>query len=218
MPAGKMKSSAVSRIPLYLAGVVVLCLGIVLCVKSGMGVSPINSIPYVGTFLVPYSLGMLSVVFYLVNIAMELLLSKRERYVGILLQLPVSLLFGVGIDAWNAVIPSVSSLLLRSLCLCGSLFFTAFGIMLVVAAHLVPDPPTGAVQTLTRFSGKNMGTVKVLYDCTCVVISLLLGFCGAGRLIGFGVATIASAVCVGRILALLQNTIGKQLRRRFPVE
>lgn len=55
-----------------------------------------------------------------------------------------------------------------------------------------------------------LGSVKIVYDCSCVVISLLLGIIGLHRIVGFGVATIISAVCVGRILSLLQNTIGKR--------
>lgn len=209
-------ASIFRRILLYIVGAILLGFGIVLCVKCEMGVSPINSIPYVATNLVPLSLGTLSIAFYLVNIAAELILSERRQYIGILLQLPVSLLFGFVIDLWDTRLPSAGSLAMQLVCLCGSLFFTAFGIMLVVTARLVPDPPTGAVQAISRAAKKPMGSVKVVYDCACVVISLLLGLIGAHRIIGFGIATIASAVFVGRILALLQGTVGKWLRKYFP--
>ena len=218
MQQTKMKpyTSVLSRIPLYFVGAVVLGFGIVLCVKCGMGVSPINSIPYVITHLVPLSLGTLSIFFYLVNIAIQLILSERKAYIAILLQLPVSLIFGVVIDLWDALLPSAETLVLRIVCLCGSLFFTALGIMLIVAAHLVPDPPTGAVQTISRAAKKPMGSIKIAYDCSCVVLSLLISFLGTHQIIGFGVATIASAICVGRILAFLQGTVGKTLERYIP--
>lgn len=205
-----------ARLPLYIAGVFALCLGIVLCVKCGMGVSPINSIPYVVSSLVPLSLGTLSVFFYLINIAAQLVLSERKHYAGILLQLPVSVVFGFVIDMWNALLPSAATIAMRIACLCGSLFFTAFGIMLIVAMRLVPDPPTGAVQAISRAAQKSMGAVKIIYDCSCVAVSLLIGLIGAHKIIGFGIATIASAICVGRMLALLQTTIGKRLNRYFP--
>lgn len=212
----KKRTSLLARILLYLVGAFLLGFGIVLCVKCEMGVSPINSIPYVISHLVPLSLGTLSIFFYLINIAVELILSSRKQYVAILLQLPVSLLFGLVIDLWDALLPSAGTLPMRILCLCGSLFFTALGIMLIVAMHLVPDPPTGAVQTISRAAKKKMGSVKIVYDCSCVVTSLLIGVLGTHRIIGFGVATIVSAVCVGRILALLQATAGKWLKRYFP--
>ena len=212
----KTYTSVTSRIPLYIVGVFVLCFGIVLCVKCALGISPINSIPYVTTNLIPLSLGTLSFFFYIINIALELILSDKKYYPGILLQLPVSLIFGVVIDLWGAVIPDAPNVAMRIVYLCGSLFFTAFGIMLIVSMHLVPDPPTGAVQAITRASGKKMGTVKVIYDCSCVCISLLIGLIGTHRIIGFGIATIASAILVGRILALLQSSIGKRLRAHFP--
>lgn len=203
------------RLMFYMVGAFILGLGIVLCVKSEMGVSPINSIPYVITHIVPLSLGTLSICFYLVNIILQLVLSERKYYIGIFLQLPVSLLFGVVIDLWDGWLPAAETMGMRVLCLCGSLFFTAFGIMLIVAMHLVPDPPTGSVQAITRASKKKMGTIKNLYDCSCVVISLLISLLGTHKVIGFGIATIVSAVCVGRILAVLQRTIGTWLKRYF---
>lgn len=212
----KIYTSTLSRIPLYIVGAFVLGFGIVLCVKCQMGVSPINSIPYVGMHLVPLSLGTLSIIFYVINIVAELILSERKYYVSILLQLPVSLIFGIVIDFWDAILPAAESVGMRILCLCGSLFFTAFGIMLIVAMHLVSDPPTGAVQAISRATKKPMGSVKIAYDCGCVVVSLLFGFIGMHQFIGFGFATIASAVCVGRILAVLQGTIGKWLKQYFP--
>lgn len=170
------------RILLYIAGAILLGFGIVLCVKCEMGVSPINSIPYVAMHLVPLSLGTLSIVFYLVNIAAELILSERGQYIGILLQLPVSFLFGFVIDLRDALLPSTGSLVTQIVCLCGSLFFTAFGIMLTVTARLVPDPPTGAVQTISRAAKKPMGSVKIVYDCACVPFhccSVCLGHTGS---------------------------------------
>lgn len=199
------------RMIIYIAGAFVLGFGIVLCVRSEMGVSPINSVPYVLTHLVPLSLGVLSILFYLLNIIIQLVLSDRKIYLKILLQLPVSFLFGFVIDFWDAILPMFESLGMKVACLCGSLFFTAFGIMLIVAMHLIPDPPTGAVQVISRVTKKNMGNVKILYDCSCVVISLLISLLGTHRIIGFGIATIASAVFVGRILAFLQKTVGKKL-------
>lgn len=212
----KTNVSVPARLALYLAGAVLLGFGVVLCVKCEWGVSPINSIPYVGTYLVPLSLGTLSIFFYLVNIVVELILSERERYLEIILQLPVSLIFGLIIDMWDILLPSAETIVMRAVCLCGSLFFTALGILLVSTAHLVPDPPTGAVQTISRAAKKNMGSVKIAYDCSCVGVSLLISLLGAHRVIGFGFATIASAVFVGRVLSFLQSTVGERLKRWFP--
>lgn len=211
MQRSKFNTSVFSRILLYLVGAVLLGFGIVLCVKCQMGVSPINSVPYVLTYLTPLSLGTLSILFYLVNIALQLILSERKDYISILLQLPVSFLFGFVIDIWDALLPFAENIVMQIVCLCASLFFTAFGIMLLVTAQLVPDPPTGAVQAISRASKKAMGNIKIIYDSSCVVISLLISLLGAHRIIGFGLATVVSAICVGRILALLQGTVGKRI-------
>lgn len=211
----KTYTSVFSRIPLYIVGVFLLGFGIVLCVKCEMGVSPINSVPYVITHFIPLSLGTVSILFYLVNVIVQLILSERKYYIGILLQLPVSFLFGLAIDFWDALLPSAGSMVLRIIFLCGSLFFTALGIMLIVAMHLVPDPPTGTIQAISRVTKKMIGPIKIIYDCSCVVLSLAISIIGSHHIIGFGIATIASAICVGRILGFLQGTLGRKLKQYF---
>lgn len=197
--------SITRRLLLYVAGIFILDFGIVLCVKCNLGVSPINSIPYVLSAIWPLSLGIFTILFYLINIAVQLILSPRKNYIAILLQLPASVIFGLVIDLWNGLLPAAGTILLQIVCLAGSLFFTALGIRIIVAVRLVPDPPTGTIQCISQVAGKKIGTVKVTYDCSCVVISLLVSFIFAHRLIGFGAATIISAICVGRILSLLQK-------------
>lgn len=211
----KTYTSVISRIPLYVVGIFVIGFGIVLCVKCGLGISPINSIPYVLSYIWPLSLGIFSIIFYLVNIFIQLMLSHKSDYIGIILQLPVSLVFGLVIDMWNAILPCVTTIGMKILYLAGSVFFTAFGIMLLVAMHLVPDPPTGTVQCISRFTKKKLGNIKIIYDVSCVVISLFISFMGLHKMLGFGIATIVSALCVGKILAFLQGTIGKKLKKHF---
>ncbi len=201
--------SIFSRLSIYILGVFLLGYGIVLCVKCEMGVSPINSIPYVISHFIPLTLGTLSLFFYLVNIFIQLLISPRKHYSGIFIQLPVSLIFGLVIDLWDSLIPSPETFFGRCTFLCGSLFFTALGILSIVSARLVPDPPTGTVQAISRATKKNLGSVKIAYDISCVGISLLISLLFAHRNIGFGFATIASAICVGQILAILQKFVRK---------
>lgn len=212
----KIHPSLLPRLALYLAGVVLLGLGIVFCVKCEMGVSPLNSIPFVLSTLMPLSLGTISIFFYLANISIQLLLSGRTRNVAAFLQLPVALLLGLVIDFWNGFLPSAAGIAARIAFLGASLFFTAFGIMLIVTAHMPPDPPTGTIQAISRILGKNMGSVKVIYDSSCVIIAQLISLCAAKKLTGFGIATLASAFLVGRLLAIFQASIGEQLKRRFP--
>lgn len=204
------------RIAIYIVGVIVLGAGIVLCVRSEMGVSPINSIPYVLTQMTPLSLGAISFIFYIVNIIGQLFICDKKHYIGILLQLPASVLFGVAIDFWDIMLPTFESLGVHILCLCGSLILTAFGIMLVVAMHLVPDPPTGTIHAISEVTKKNMGSIKCIYDLMCVLFSLLVSFLVLHEWIGFGVATIMSVIFVGRILAFFQKTVGKRLNDYFP--
>lgn len=197
------------RIVTYIIGVFIQCFGIVLCVKCRLGISPINSIPYVVSKIIPLTLGVLSIFFYLINIVIQLILSEKKYYPSILLQLPISFLFGFVIDFWDAILPDATNIFTQILFLCGSIFFTAFGIMVLVAMKLVLDPPTGTIQAVSHVTFRPIGSVKGIYDCVCVIVSALIGFIGTHHLVGFGVATIISALFVGKVLSLLQKTVGK---------
>lgn len=205
----KPSKSMAQRIMIYIIGVFIQCFGIVLCVKCQLGISPINSIPYVVSKIIPLTLGILSIFFYLINIAIQFILSEKKYYPSIILQLPISFLFGFVIDFWDAILPNATNIFTQILFLCGSVFFTAFGIMVLVAMNLVLDPPTGTIQAISRVTSKSIGSVKVIYDCVCVIVSVLIGFISTHHLVGFGIATIISALFVGRVLSLLQKTVGR---------
>ena len=61
------KERLLFRLMIYLAGIFMVSLGIVLCKKSELGISPISSVPYVLEYIVPVSFGTLTMFFHLAN-------------------------------------------------------------------------------------------------------------------------------------------------------
>lgn len=49
----------IRRIALYIAGLFILAMGVSLSVKSGLGVSPLNSVPYALTLVTGMDMGLL---------------------------------------------------------------------------------------------------------------------------------------------------------------
>ena len=75
---------------------------------------------------------------------------------------------------------------------------------LMLSMKLVQNPPDGTVKLIANLLNKNVGTVKVAYDVIMVIFSVILSGIGLHKIIGFGIATICSALFVGRTLTLLQ--------------
>lgn len=88
-----------------------------------------------------------------------------------------------------------------------SIVFTALGMHLMLSMQLVQNPPDGTVNILAGLLNKNIGTVKIFYDILMVAISVILGFIFLHGLKGFGIATIFSAVFVGKTLTLMKKHI-----------
>ena len=83
------------RIPVYLSGMVLLCFGIVLNTKTGLGVAAINSVPYCVSQLTGLTLGTCTIILYFLFILVEMLLRKKLE-LKIILQLPMTLL----VEGW----------------------------------------------------------------------------------------------------------------------
>lgn len=206
-----------SRICIYLIGMVFLSLGIVLCVKSQLGISPISSIAYVSQFILPLSFGALTMLFHLANSVIQYVLEHKWLNIKIILQVPVAVLFGVIIDGLEQLIQiEPANVILKWILLIFSVFFTALGMVFMLNMKFVQNPPDGTVNLLSNMLKVEMGRVKIVYDVICVLISILLSLIFLHRIVGFGIATIFSAIFVGRTLSWMQGNVGACLRKRIP--
>ena len=200
------------RLIIYFSGMVSVSLGIVLCAQCGLGISPISSIPFVIKELCPLTFGTLTMLFHLINISLQMILMKRVNDIKVLLQIPVAFMFGWLIDLIKTFITvDQSSLLMKALALAFSIFFTAFGMVLMVHMNLVQNPPDGFVKISAEVSKKEFGNVKIMYDVCCVLISVGIGMIFLHKPFGMGIATLASALFVGRLVTILNKILGKRL-------
>lgn len=202
-----MRPSMVKRTAIYMLGLVLVSLGIVLCKKCGLGISPISSIPYVLEEVVPVSFGTLTMGFHLANILLQLLLTgEMGKNVRILLQIPVAFLFGQVIDILQKLIQfDEGRILNQGIALALSVFFTALGMVLMLRMDLVQNPPDGLVKLISQKSGRELGQVKIIYDIVCVAISAAAGLAFLGKVKGMGIGTVVSAVFVGRTVTWLKE-------------
>ena len=86
-----------------------------------------------------------------------------------------------------------------------SIFFTALGMVCMIRMDLVQNPPDGLVKILSQKTGRELGRIKILYDAACVVISAALGHAILGEMRGMGIATVVSAVFVGRTVTWMKE-------------
>lgn len=196
------------RIGIYILGIFLVSFGIVLCKKCGLGISPISSIPFVLAEALPITLGNLTTLFHFVNIALQMLMARTVRDLGIWLQVPLAFVFGWVIDWMNRVVVIDNTVLLwQILVLVFSIFFTALGMICMLGMNLIQNPPDGTVRQISILQNRELGTVKIIYDVCCTGISILLGLALLREIKGFGIATVASAVFTGKTIVWIRRAI-----------
>ncbi len=201
----KKEELVFKRIGPYILGIFLVSLGIVLCKKCGMGISPISSIPFVLAYITPLTFGNLTTLFHFTNTIIQMILTKKVLNPKLWLQIPLAFAFGWIIDLLNScIIFDEHNIVFQILSLIFSVFFTALGMIFMLNANLIQNPPDGTVKQISIMLKKELGVVKMLYDIFCVIISILISAVFLHRIEGFGIATIVSAIFVGRTIGWIK--------------
>ncbi|MCC8138691.1 MAG: DUF6198 family protein [Lachnospiraceae bacterium] len=194
------------RIVLYLLGLVSLAMGNVCSVTSGLGITATSSLGYVLSVISGLTLGTMTIISFVIFIAVQLLLADRREYVKILLQFPFSLFFSYMIDALlGAMTLECESPLMKCAMMLLGIAFTSVGVILTVDVRIVPTAPDGLVRTLSDRFHWNMGNVKNGFDIFLVAAAIILGLCVKGTLTGIGIGTVVAALLTGRVVKLIEK-------------
>ena len=139
----KSRYSKRKRFILFFIGLVFAGIGVALSTRPGLGTSPISSLPYVITFIIPWTLGMTTVGINLLFLLMQFIILRSRFHWTRLGQLPTLFAFGFFIDLgmWLSSFYIPENYLLRLLEeLYGFAFGTTkvcFDVSIVVAAVVV---------------------------------------------------------------------------------
>ena len=228
-----MKKSSVYRIIFYVAGLLILALGIILNTKSGLGVSPIISVSYSISTILDMNFGNMTFVLYTVFVMIELILHtvrncKEDRKEGKILesatgrslplvlgmdilQLPLSLVFTRFMNLFSAWIPAPTGLASQFLVLAGGIICTGIGAAMSLNMRIIPNPGDGIVQAISDCIHKPVGFTKNCFDLLNICITISVGLIFAHKLIGVGIGTVVAVLGVGRVFALFNHFFMKKM-------
>lgn len=184
---------------IFILGLVVNSLGVGLVTKASLGTSPISSIPYVLSLNFPFSLGQFTIGFSLLLVGLQILILGKNFKAESLLQIPVSVAFGILIDGSMEVLQFLNpqQYVLQVLCLLLGCVVLGIGVYLEVVADVVMLPGESFVRAVVFRWKTEFGLTKAIFDTSMAVIAALLSFLLAGSLNGVREGTIAAALLVG---------------------
>lgn len=206
----------IKQVLLYAAGLMLLSVGVTISIKSNLGVSPINSIPYVLSQALKVDMGMVVTLYFASLILLQILLLRRQFNPINLLQIVFASMNGAFIDFTNGLarnIPLQTNLFVQLILLVISVLVVALGLRVYLCAQLVPMPAEGAVNTLSGKTGLPFHRLKVIFDTTSVIVAAAISLAAFGRLSGVGIGTILSALLIGRTVGLITPYCEPALKR-----
>lgn len=140
--------------------------------------------------------------------AQMLMLGRRsivDKKIDLLMQIPVSVLFGVFIDVTMTMLGSYnpSVYVLKIVSLIAGCAVLALGISLEVVADVTMVSGEYTVQIASKRFKAQFGTMKIAFDVTLVVIAVALSFILSGHVEGLREGTVIVALLTGPFVRLI---------------
>ena len=204
------------RLPMYFIGLFIMTVGIAFSVRSDLGVSPVSSPPYTLTVVWNVEMGLATFLFHVALVLLQILLLRRKYKPKNLLQLAVGVVFGLFTTFCNSLvmmIPMPDILPFRIIMLAVSIVIVAIGIFLYVPADIMPLAGEGTMLAISQVTGFKFSNVKIGFDVSVSVISLVICLITVHNPGSVGIGTVVSAVLTGATLGVITRVFGKKRDR-----
>ena len=203
------------RLFLYIAGIIIMSLGLSLNVKSYLGMAPVLTMPGVISDIFHLSFSNTLFAFYGLFILLQYLLDKGHFRMYDLIQLPVGFLITRMVALFTSIIPSSSEspIVVKGVILILAIIVTGIGVAVSVDMRIVPNPADGLATALGERTGKGLGTGKNIVDLTSVIIALIISLCHNHNIGPVGIGTVAAGLFVGRVIALFNKKYKSRLEK-----
>ncbi len=204
------------RLPMYFIGLFIMTVGIAFSVRSDLGVSPVSSPPYTLTVVWNVEMGMATFLFHVALVLLQILLLRRKYKPKNLLQLAVGVVFGLFTTFCNGLvmmIPMPDSLPFRIIMLAVRIVIVAIGIFLYVPADIMPLAGEGTMLAISQVTGFKFSNVKIGFDVSVSVISLVICLITVHSPGSVGIGTVVSAVLTGAALGVITRVFGEKRDR-----
>lgn len=196
------------RIFNYIFGLFLITLGVAFSIKSGLGSTPVASIPYALNLILNIDLGITTFMFQVFLVMLQLALLRRNFKPKHFFQLIVSVIFGF-LTSFSMVltsfIPVADNLVIALVMSAISIVLIALGIFFYVPTNIVPVSVEGATQTIAIVSKNPFPKIKVCFDVAVVSSSLILSYIFLGNFGSVGIGTILGALFIGSTVKLIHK-------------
>ena len=210
------------RLLIYFCGLFCIATGIAFSAKSGLGVSPVGSpanvLYQIGLSMgLPtgfFNLGNWTIVVYCVYILLQIVMLGKKFKPVQLLQLAISFAFGWLVNLTTAMVsglPAPTNYGMQMLYLLVNVPMVALGVMLYLSPNLLPTPGEGVALAISERWNTSVAAGKTIFDCSMVVISVIISLIFFHGLVGVREGTVICALFTGFVMRQFQKLLQKPL-------
>lgn len=211
------KKELSKRYILFIISLFFSAMGVAFTKQGELGVSPISSVANILSYkFTALSMGSWLIAWNCLLILGQILILRRSFQPIQLLQVPLSFLFGWFTDfgMWCTSFIPVNSYPVRIFMVAAGVIILGFGISLSVIANVIMNSGEAFVKALADMLRKNFGNVKIAFDISCVVISIILSLIFFNfKIVGAREGTVISAFCTGLTVKFFSKYIHKPVSR-----
>lgn len=204
------RPETLKRFFIMLCGLTVTALGLAVCVRADLGISPITTLPFALNKAFPVlTLGTYVFFQHIVFFVLTVLFLGRDFKAFQLLQLPCSLLFGYFVDLWEILLRDLhfDQYVARILLLLFGCVIVAIGFSLSYTSRVALEANTAFLNAFSRRIGKPYGTLKTLTDILIVILAAVVSLIFLHTIVGIREGTIISALIIGPIAGFVNKRL-----------
>lgn len=193
-----------------IVGLIVTALGLAVCVRADLGISPITTLAFALNKAFPaLTLGTYVFFQHIVFFILTAALLRKDFKRFQLLQLPCSFLFGYFVDLWELALRNLSlhGYIPRVLLLLVGCVIVGLGFSLSYTSRVALEANTAFLNAFSLCTGKPYSALKTLTDVLIVVMAALVALLTLRTIVGIREGTIIAALIIGPIAGFFNRRL-----------
>ncbi|MCT4381656.1 hypothetical protein EFM34_00085 [Leuconostoc suionicum] len=207
----------VFKLIVYFIGLNILSLGTVFFTVCHLGASPLVSLPLAISTILPITLGQSTTSLFAFFVLVQIILKKNFEW-KIISQFIVAFLFGNIVDFYNTTIGLkhlvLTFIAFKIIVLLLANILTAIGVVTMIRANFILNPPDGLVNVISEKTGNSFGRTKVFFDLIMILSTLALSILFVGNISIIGIGTLVAVILVGNLVSFCN----KVFKRYVPIK
>lgn len=209
------RPETIKRFLFMIVGLIVTALGLAVCVRADLGISPITTLAYALNKAFPaLTLGTYVFFQHIVFFILTVALLRKDFKPFQLLQLPCSFLFGYFVDFWELLLRELKcdSYISRVVLLLIGCAVVALGFSMSYTSRVALEANTAFLNALSHCTGKPYSTLKTLTNVLIVIMAAVVGLFFLHAIVGIREGTVVAALIVGPIAGFFNKRLARMER------